>query len=469
MPTQSVFNLQGLQLGASPFLSNPGEFIHLVNLDSDPVGAKRKRPGYTLFQGTADGSAITSLFEWHKDDGTTLNLYRFSGTQLYYSAQGTTDWVACGNGGFTAGSPIGNAVLNNTLIIGNGVDATRHSTDGTSFTNTTAAPIAARFTDYQNRIYAIGTTSTLFYSTTGDATNWSTSGTSDSSSLTIPGPGKLLDVYKVADRVVTTKNSGLLHRWDGYSLVDTATKLGYSSPYSVGSVESFRIGLNRLGYFGYNGASPTMISNDIQRQIYNDSGTAIVGSVFDSAPAGVYKYNYMCAVGTVTDDITFETVRNCLQTYDFQLDQWSNYGFGTMPTAFVNYKDNAGNEQLLLGDNAGQCYQFGGTALSDNNLPIEAIAEFIYHDGVPHLEKKFNYAYFFFNPGCQAKVQIATGDTYAKGKKNWVDLGDASSGVVEYKFSGDRGRLLFIRISESSTNSRFSWYGCAIDYDPIER
>lgn len=469
MPTLPVTNLGGLNLGVNPLLQNQGEFTRLVNVDSEPVGAKKKRAGYSLFGGTADGSAVTNLFEWHKDDGINFNVYRFSGSQLYYSAQGTTDWQPCQNANFTPGVPVGNAILNNAMIIGNGLDLTRHTTDGVNFINTSGAPLAARFVDYQNRIYAAGTGSLLFFSSTGDVSNWQLAGTSDSSSLVIPGPGKLIDVFKVSDTVITNKNSGLVHLWDGNSLTDTATQLGYSSPYSAVKIEDFKVGLNRLGYFAFNGGKPQIISNNIKSQIYNDRGSAIVGTVFDNAPAGVYRYQYMCSVGSVTDDFTNTTISNCLQVYNFQLDEWSNYSFGTRSTSFVSYKDNVGNNQMMFGDNSGQCYLYGGTALSDNGLPIQSIMQFIYHDGSPSLEKEFNYIWLFFNPGCQAKVQVAVGDTYGEETLTWYDIGDVSSGVGEYHFARERGRLLFIKITESSTDSRFTFYGCGVDYDPIGR
>lgn len=469
MSTESVFNLQGLQLGIQPLLQQQGQFTRLVNVDSEPIGAKRKRPGYTTFLATPDGSVVNSLFSWTQDNGTALTLYRASGSLLYYSIQGTGAWNVCGNGTISPGAHVGYTVLNNTLIIGDGVGSTRHSTDGTSFTNTTLAPIASRFANYQSRAYAIGTAQTLFYSVTNDATNWGVTGTSDSSSIVIPGPGKLLDVVKVADRIMTTKNSGVMHRWDGFSLFDLSTNLGFTSPYSVVSIEDYRIGLNRKGYFGFNGNDPKIISNSIKSQIYNDQATGIQGGTFDNAPAVAYRYNYMCAVGSVTDDLTQEPVQNALQVYNYQLDQWWNYSFGTTPTAMHMYKDVAGNEQMIFGDASGQCYTYGGTATSDNGTPIESVMEFIYHDGTPNLEKKFNMAWFFFNPGCKARVQIAVGNTYVKGKKNWRDLGDVSSGVGEFKFNGDRGRILFIKITDSSITTRFSFYGCAVSYDQIVR
>lgn len=470
MAKSPIFNLTGLQLGISPLLQNQGEFTRLINIDSDPIGVKKKRSGYATYLTNTTNAPVVNLFEWHKNGGTEFYVYKVSGSVIEYSSQGTAPWTICGNGTYTSGNAVGNVVVNNTLLIGDGVGSTRHTTSGTSFIDTTLAPIMSRFSEFQGRVYGIGTAEVLFYSVTNDPTNWNLSGTSDSSSITIPGAGKLIDVMKAADKVITTKDSGLMHRWDGFALVDPAVSLGQTSPQSVVRVDDYRLYLNRLGYFGFNGAQPTIQSNAIQSQIYNDQNTAIVGSLFDTIPGGEYRYKAMWSVGTVTDDFTNETVNNCLQVYEYQLNQWSNYSMGTQPTSFLKFKNNNREEQFIFGDSSGQCYTLGGTATSDNGQPIESIMEFIYHDGAPELEKKFNYLWMFFNPGCGARVQVAVGNTYVKGKKNWIDIGDVTSGVKEFKFTnGERGRLLFIKITESSIDSRFSFYGCNVDYDPIPR
>ena len=139
------------------------------------------------------------------------------------------------------------------------------------------------FTEYEGRIYMSGTTSYIFYSTVGTVSDWTT----DSSSLLIGGAGKMGAIFKASDRLITTKNSGLIHRWDGESLVDLATQLGPSSPYSIGSVEDFRFWINRTGILTSNADKPQLISNPIQRQITNRSGSAIAGTAFDTIPGGV--------------------------------------------------------------------------------------------------------------------------------------------------------------------------------------
>lgn len=463
MATINLKNIGGLNLNVSPLLHKEGELIRSVNVETDLVGGKRKRSGYVTYLGTPDNDQVNTLFDWHRNDGTTFWNYRASGSILYYSTQGTGDWTVCGNGTIGAGAHVGQAVLEDTLIIGDGTTATRHTTNGTSFTNTSAAPIAPQFTDFQNRIHAIGTASFEFFSTTGTPSDW----TSDSTSLTIPGPGKLLQVLKSPDRITFTKNSGGMFRYDGDTLVDLATKLGPSSPYSVAEVEGFRFWLNRLGIFGYNGDIPDLVSNPIEKQIYNDANGGIAGTVFDTAPGVVHRYDYLLSVGTITDDLTNETLEDAIIKYDYQLSQFSNYKFNNFPTAWHSFKNNSQEQQLIFGGTSGQCFTMAGTATTDNGNTIASVIEMVLHGGTL-LDKKWNWLRLVFNPGCQAQVQIAASDTFVKGKKDYKNIGDAQSGVIEHRFpTGSQSKFLFLRMIEASKNTRFEFYGGEVDADVI--
>lgn len=456
-----IYNLGNLQLRVSPFLHKEGDLIRSLNTQRDSVGAYQKRPGYTTYLGTPDDDTVNSLFSWTKNNGTQLFTYRASGSLLYHSKQGTGAWTVSGNGTITNGNPVFYGVTADTLMVGQLGGTTRHSTNGTSFTDTSGAPTeAVGFEEYEGRMWAIGTGSDSFYSTTGTPTDWAT----DSSSINIPGPGKLLSIYKTGDKLVHTKNSGKMYAWDGYKLIDMTTDLGPTSPHSIADVEGYRLYLNRLGYFGHGGGRPEIISNAIQRQIYNDSGSAIVGGTFDSAPAETYRYEYLSAVGTVTDDLTNETIDNAIQRYDYQLDEWNNWKFADNPTAFHSFKDVNGDQTLIWGDTGGQCYQRSGTALDDNGEAIETALEGVIDMGAPESDKKWNIIWAFTNPGCKAKIQVATADTFTKQKKRWIDLEQTKDGVMEARFPGGaQSKLLFWKLYESSKLSRWQFYGFTID------
>lgn len=471
MPTIQVQAVQGVDLYTNPLLTDGSRLYRSINVESDPYGAKSKRAGYTTFLGTADGAQVNSLWSWTKNDGTTLTLYRASGSEVYSSAQGTGAWTNTGNGTIANGAYVGHAVLDDTMIIGDGSGSTRHTTDGTSFTNTSLAPVSNYFEQYQNRIYAAGTSSDLFYSTTGAATDWSSAGTSDSSSLVIPGAGKLGVIYKTGDRLIATKNSGLMYRWDGFSLVDMATEQGPTSPESFAQVEDYGFYINRLGHFGHGGARPELLSNAVQNYFYNRSGSAVPGTHFGTAVGEVHKYDYYVTLGTVTDTFTEETMSKAILKYNYQQNEYGIYTFNDFPTSMHSYTDASGDLQMIFGDTNGQCYKLDPTSTSDNGSPIEAVMEFLLVGGRADLAKKWNWFEAFFNPGCQARVQFAVGDTFHKGAKNWRDFpGDFTRGHNEFRFpEGTRGKLMYIKITDKSTTSKMSFYGMAVDMDFIKQ
>ncbi len=465
MAEEKYFETRGINTYVTP-LELDGQLIYGVNVISWPYGAKTKRSGYSTFLGTVGTVTINSLLDYHQNDGTTFYLYGVSGSLIKYSTQGTGAWTIAGNGTISNEAHFGAAQLDNTFIGGDGVGSTRHTTNGTSFTNTTLAPIASEFEEYQNRIYAMGTASDLFYSTTNDATNWATSGTADSSSFKVPGAGKLLKIFKCADRLLACKNSGEMFKWDGYSLIDMATKYGPSSPYSIGGAEGYKFLINRYGHYGFGGSTPQLLSNAIQRQFYNDTNNAIVGSVFKTIPATCHKYDYLASVGSVTDNFTNRTINNCIIKYDFQKNEYLNWDLAHKPTAFLSFTDVSGTQQLIFGGTAGQCYKFDNS-FSDSGQPIQSEIILFFNYNTLY-DKKWNFWRGVFNPGCQARAAIACSNTFTYTGLRWEDLGDLTDGVVEYKFPPDsRSKFLFLRIYDSSTTSRWTYYGCSIDADII--
>ncbi len=464
MPTLRLTNVSGIDLKTNP-LNTDGQLLRAVNVDPYHIGAWRKRPGFITYLGTPDNAEVTCMFNFSKNNGTQLFNYRISGGTVYHSVQGTGAWTVSGNGTLTAGAFTSPGILEDTMIIGDGTANTRHTTTGTSFTDTSAGPKAQFFTDFQNRIWAGGTASAAFYSTTGTPTDWS----SDSSSIAIPGPGKINQTFKLNDRVVFSKNSGAVFKYDGNILADLATDLGPSSPQSLAKIEGFSFYLNREGMFGLGPSRPEIISNKVEKLIYNDAGSAIVGTIFDNAYGATHRYDYLLSVGTVADDLTNEAINNAVILYDYRLNDFRTYSMAIRPKSFLSYKDNMGSQQLVFGDDNGQCYQMVGTAMTDNGTAIHSVIEGFIHGGA-FLEKDWAWVRLLFNPGCEASVQVALSDTFTKDSKRWVDLGQAQNGIVEYHFPSDsRGRFLFYKISDSSISSRFEWFGMEIDATPLQR
>jgi len=455
MADLKAFNIESLNQTVSPFLQGNGQVLRALNVKRDTLGGYKKRSGYITYLGTADGESINSLWSWQTNAGST-NTYRASGTELYHSVDGTGAWTVSDGGPFTDGTQVFRGVTADTMLVSQLGGTTRHTTNGTSFSDTSGAPTEALgFEEYEGRMWAIGTESDSFYSTVGTPTDWTT----DSSSINIPGAGRLSTIFKSGDRLIHGKTSGKMFRWDGYNLRDLSTNLAPTSPYAIGEIEGYRTYPTRVGYMGYGGGMPEIISNPIERQIYNDAGSGIAGTTFNNAPGIAYRYDYYCSVGTLTDDLTGETIPDCVHKYDYQMDEWVNWQFANRPTSFGTYEDESGNEQLIFGDSGGQAYQLSGTATDDNGSPIEVQLMGFLHGGNFN-EKKWNSLLGMFNPGCKAKIQIALSDTFTLSTLQWEDLGDAKDGVVEHQFpAGSRARFCFWKIYESSTTTPFQFYG----------
>src|SRR3990167_3783123 len=130
----AVYNLGGLNLKINPSVVKEGDLLRSINIETSPIFAKRKRPGYITYLGTSpNGSAVQGLFNWTRNNGTQFWNYNFAGGLLYSSQQGTGDWTITGNGTFNSAGTITHAVLEDTLCVSDGVGSVFTSTTGTSF------------------------------------------------------------------------------------------------------------------------------------------------------------------------------------------------------------------------------------------------------------------------------------------------------------------------------------------------
>jgi hypothetical protein len=476
---KDYFQSAGINTYINP-LAQDGQLIHSVNMISMPYGAKSKRPGYATFLGTPDTSQVQSLFAFQNigNDSSKVNLYRASGSALYYSAQGTGAWTLAGNGTISSGAHFGAVVGNGgtVLIGGDGVGSTRHTTDGTSFTNTTLAPVSEFWEEFQNRAYAAGTNSTLFYSTTNDITNWNLSGTADSSSFTVPGGGKLGKIFKTPDQLNAPKSTGQMYKWDGSSLIDMSTEYGPSSPYAVAKSEGYAFYINQFGNFGYNGQNPKLLSNAVQRYFYNRQNTGVLGSLFATIPAITHIHDYFASLGTITDDFTQRQINNAILNYNFQKNEYLLWQMADNPTSYLSYVDANKSRQLVFGNSSGQCFQLDNTKTSDNGVAINTELVYLYTYGASAFDKKWNWLRLYFNPGCEVNIQAAFANTFTYQHLSWFDVVDhspnpsqnAEDGIVEFRFpQGARSKLLFLRIYEASPNSQWTHYGTNLDADVL--
>lgn len=464
MSTVRVLNLGALNTKVNPLELQEGDFIRLVNVETYPYGAKRKRPGYEAFLGTANGSSVTSLFSW-RDVDNVLWLLRASGTQLYSSYQGTGAWTAMANGGIPANVHVGHAILDNKLYVGAVGGSIKYTAEGTQFFNISGVPTSGYLASKFNRIWA-GKEQSLFFSAEGDGLDWV--GT-DSSDVTIPGPGYINGVFIANNEVVVTKTSRRIFRYNIDELYEVPTHQGPTSPFSLAEAEGGQwLYANPDGEWAFGGIKPQLLSNPIQAQYFNNAGSGVAGSTLMTAPGEVHRFQYFLTTGTVTDDVSGYTYPDNTNVYDFQTNEFFNWKLAHVPTAWHSYADKDGKQQLIFGAANGQVYKMSGTVTTDAGTPIESAMEFFIHGGAPELDKKWNELWLFFNPGCQAKIAVAVANTFRKGEKQWIELGAATEGVFQQRLPARlRGKFLFVKIYESSMTSQYDFYGCCYDGDII--
>lgn len=466
MPTISIGNFQGINTNLNPMSLQDGQVIQANNLVQTPFGAYTKRGGYNFYQSTPDNQQVNSLFAWYRADGQTFNTYRASGTNLYYSSQGTGAWTACGNGSISAGAHVGQAILNDVMIIGDGVNQSRYSTNGTSFTNISNAPISQFFLTYQQRAYALGTGVAFAYSSANDATNWNTGGTSDSATFDIGGEGSVSYLFKNSDRVqFIMSGRHEMFQWDGVNLVDLVNDIGPTSPYSFAQTENLSFWVNRLGVYTYSGSAPQIISNPIERMVHT-----INGGNWGTVPGETHLYDYFAAVGTIVDDFTGGTVSNAILKYDIRQNAWSTWQLHDPPTAMLSFVDAGLDKKFIFGGTQGQCFSYDDNLTTDNGTPIEATLQFLLHAHTLNPKNWYRYQ-FIVNPGCEAKFEAAISSNLSDNAKVWFPLNQAVDGVVNGRFPSGRsqGEFLFIKITDNSVTSPFQIFGAEIDFEIVQR
>jgi len=482
-------------------IQTDGQLIHALNVYQPGVGVLAKRPGNIAFLNNPDSAQVQNLFAFGDQNGTTLNLYRASGSLLYYSAQGTANWTICGNGTINNLNHVGHTILNNTMIIGDGAGSTRHTTNpGTSFTNTTNAPVAQYFTQYHQRVYASdGTSSVLTYSSYGSADNWNIAVPADSSSFVVPDEGAIGPSFVAGDRLNITKTRGKMYIWDETSLIDTTTKFGPTVPWSIGNIDENWYYVNQMGIFQTDGATRTVLSNAIQNQFYNSQGLGASDQQFIKNGYGygdAHKWDYFVSVGTLTDSFVGRQINNAIIKYDYQKNTFVNWAFPTLPTAIHSYIDTNYQKQLIWGDVNGNVYQLSPTATSDNGVPIPSEAVFLFTYASQYntfsptsaqtifgssYEKKWNWLRLFFQPGNEVNIQYAFSNGMNYQHLKWSEAintrtqgapnnyWQVSDGVVEIRFPTNdpnfqpRSRFLFLRIYDDSDSSQWVYRGAQID------
>src|SRR3990167_1491772 len=223
-------------------------------------------------------------------------------------------------------------------------------------------------TQFWNYAFAGGL---LYYSQQGTG-DWTISGNGTFSPAGTITHAVLEDTLCVSDGVGSVFNTTTGTSFSGAAASPPAVSLEeyHQRIYAAGTASNL---------FWSNVGTPGDWTNDSSSVLV--PGEGIVGTTFNTMPGTTHQYRYYATIGTVTDDLTDETISDAIAVYDFQNNDWWNYKFANKPTAWLSFKDVNGNEQLVFGAADAQCYQIAGTATTDNGASIETVMEGVIHAG----------------------------------------------------------------------------------------
>lgn len=428
---------------------------HLVLGCAGASGTARYRWGGSVYDVYANGSAKNST-----NSGTS-----------YGALTGTSDLAFVLN--LRKASRCGSAVLNNKLVLSNGVDPMCYTVNGTDFVNitetsgsVTAYPPPAPFLKvWKGRLYAAGSIlapSRLYYSKSYDPTSWVNDAT-----LTATGGYLDIDPDSNGDIIGIDMEGGRLvvHKQDAayriipdeYGRPNQIIQIGSptTSHWSIARSEKFNVGYYFAdeGLFEHNGDVPKLISTPIQDLI-----EGITASSKTDLAGYFFNYKYYCTMGssiTESERLGDRTFANPIAVYDIRLQELYLYTVADTPTCFNSWADTSNVDNMYMGDSAGNTYKWD-TSTVDYDTPIHGELE-LYDDDAdaPHINKTYDMIHIEMNPGCESNF------FYKLEGEDWTAVGDVSKGKTVHYFGDDgkASREMTIKIDDSSTTAPSVFYG----------
>ena len=455
----------GMHRNVSPFSILKGEWKKIVNWDIDKKGCLTKRRGYEKILDAPDDSEILSLIPFEIDSAGKLIMINSTG-KLYVANPATdSTWGSPKLTGLNTSARWTATVLhdssgNPVMILGNGY-TTYKTSDASTFSTVSGAPLAKYWTSFQERVFGAGVPAdkdVLHWSSIGDATDWSTVSPSDSSSLNIDkhNGGTIQQIATINDRVVIWKKDRI-KRYDEEYLRTVRASNGLDAPYSVSEVDGIAFTLDRNAIRMYDGSVPFEISEKIKDLI---EGIDFSSANQERIHGEVFRSKYYLAVGDITDEDD-KTIENAWIIYDYDKNAFWLYSLENKVTALTKLLCSDGVERLYFGSENGQVYQmFSGD--TDDATEIDARMEgHIFYPVSPEIfvqPKEFIVASKYGN---EMKVQLV--DDYSD---NVVTIGECSKPITSNLINKLGNNVLGVRVSIAhSTKGRPTFYGFTLGYE----
>lgn len=473
MAKQRVYNFAGLNNKQSPLLHDVGELLYCKNLTTTIRGAKTKRNGYSLLGTLAGGGNVTSLYTWVNNAGTK-QYHAYANNLLYRSTTGTS-WSQVTYGTF--GGTIGTAdpkwaTMGSQTFVAAGSQLL-YTNDGTTFGTIALAPTSpVDLLVYRQRLF-VGAGTILYASVLGTPDNWSLAVENPSFSEPMEGKGRISGLFVNNDEIIINQTYGDIIHYDGYRKYQSPSSDGVGYKYSIGNVKGVTFYSNNNSIYGFT-TEPQRIGEIIDPLYLSSSATDSDTDYYTNTGAigAGYRDKYYLYLGSVSNP-TYENPvflgraeSNLSVIYDVDYNEWET--MTTYDPITSLYNDNGVySKGLMFGSSSGQVFMFD-SSYSDNGQPIEC--EMIGYLGLqePDRDKLVKRIVAHASPGCGAKFQVAMGDDFDYEKLQWTDIGDLYGGIRKWQApDGLRGKYLFYRLYESSTNKSFTFYGFTVIFDYV--
>lgn len=423
------FNLGGgYNTGVNPYLNKPSEAREALGVDFSNVGTLSRFSGYSTYATGLDASDVLGLYDFKTTAGVTKWL-AVTGTVLYYDNSGT--WTSALTG-LTTGQKANFATHLDTVIMVNGTDVAKKSTNGTSWSSLGGTPPVAKYViTFDNKVYMLnlsGFPSRMRYSNDGTIETWTSTNIQDV--ITDIGVGDEITGAAVNNNSLLVFKNYSTWKWDTFSLITLNTNTGCRAPRSIATIDDKTFFLSHKGVMMSNGGKPVRISLQIRDFIDGISDI--------TAPVGWAEDNiYYLYIGTSNG------VTNCLLIYDYDHNAWSYKSLGDSVKAAAILTTSGNVRSAYFGNSAGQVYKFK-TGNTDNTaaIPFKWVSS-LEISKAPHLLKDYQYLYVMLDRTAKPGIDVF----YSIDFQDFKSLGTAWYQTTELKFppgtTGHNIRLAF--------------------------
>lgn len=482
----------GMNAKTSPLIIKDNECELALNYTLNKLGGLEKRAGYSQYSNQPQvGKRVLGLYEFRAGTtykapvGTKVQLMAIENTDAnakkIYSTTSGANWTERATYALYGQKSRWASFLGNVIHLDGTATTAVKSSNGTSWatgapapTGTTTGAVMAEVKVFQDRVYAMGSASTV---TGGIFTNSNFGSKVFFSSL--PDVNATTITYAEADNfdvnpddndaIVGCENNGnrllifkhdSMYRWT-YGQVEADRLIGVGTSAIESVRTNFDVGItffaNAKGVFAYTGSRPKLISRKIQP--YIDAVTD-----WTDVCAEVDDDHYYLSVGDIT--VNGRTFTNAVLVYHISLDAWTIFTLADRPVVFARmYGSSTTKMSIYFGSSTGKVFKFLDSSTDDAGTAIQC--DFISKEHMLSYPERTNVTWidiFSQNPSA-ASVSYDLDRNADLIATNYMTVGIASTRITNFKTPMRECNSIRIRITD---NSKFasSVEGYNIEHEP---